>query len=183
MRIMNNLLAKHLAYCVIYLDDIPIHNSGGINDHRAEVSPVVMTLRENSWKLAPGKCVWEVAAVHFVGFLVNKYGIHVDPAKVKPLVDWLVPKSVREVRAFLGITGFYRRFIKGYAALVSTLHKLIQKEQNFQIWEWSLEAINAFQQLKDCLVTAPVLSSPKPGKEEFLIHSDDSNFALGAVLS
>jgi hypothetical protein len=67
--------------------------------------------------------------------------------------------------------------------LAKSLHELIKKEQNFQIWEWSLEAMDAFQQLKDCLVTAPVLASPEPGNADFLIDSDASNFAVGAVLS
>jgi hypothetical protein len=117
-----------------------------------------------------------------VGFLVNKDGIHVDPAKVKAVVEWPVPKSIREVRAFLGLTDFYRRFIQDNAVLAKPLHELIKKEQNFQIWEWSPEAMEAFQQLKNCLVTAPVLASPEPGNEEFLVHSDASNFAVGAVL-
>jgi hypothetical protein len=121
--------------------------------------------------------------VNFVGFLVNKDGIHVDPAKVKAVVKWPVPKSIKEVGAFLGLTGFHRRFIKGYAALAKPLHELIKKEQNFQFWEWPLEAMDAFHQLKDCLVTAPVLASPEPGNEDFLVHSDASNFTVGAVLS
>jgi hypothetical protein len=121
--------------------------------------------------------------VNFVGFRVNKDGIHVDPAKVKAVVEWPVLKLIKEVRAFLGLTGFYRRFIKGYAALAKPLHELIKKEQNFQVWEWPLEAMDAFHQLKDCLVTAPVLASPEPGNEDFLVHSDTSNFAVGAVLS
>jgi hypothetical protein len=141
---MNELLAKHQAYCVVYLDDILIHTSGGINQHRTKVSAVVMTLHDNNWKLAPGKCAFEVAAANFVGFLVNKDGIHMDPANVKAAVDWPVPKSVREVRAFLGLTGFYRRFIKGYEASARPLHELIKKEQNFQVWEWLLEAMDAF---------------------------------------
>jgi hypothetical protein len=87
------------------------------------------------------------------------------------------------VRAFLGLTGFDQRFIKGYTALAKPLHELITKEQNFQIWKWSLKAMDAFQQLKDCLVTAPVFASPEPGNEDILIHSDASNFAVGAVLS
>jgi hypothetical protein len=90
---------------VVYLDDILIHTSGGMDEHCAKVSAVVKTLRDDNWKLASGKCAWGVAAVNFVGFLVNKDGIHVDPAKVKAVVDWPVPKSIKEVRAFLGLTG------------------------------------------------------------------------------
>jgi hypothetical protein len=67
--------------------------------------------------------------------------------------------------------------------LAKPLHELIKKEQNFQVWEWPLEAMDAFHQLKDCLVTAPVLASPEPGNDDFLVHSDASNFAVGAVLS
>jgi hypothetical protein len=183
MRTMNKLLAKHQAYCVVYLDEILIHTSGGMDEHCAKVSAVVKTLRNNNWKLAPGKCVWGVAVVNFVGFLVNKDGIHVNPAIVKAVVEWPVPKSIKEVRAFLGFTGFYQRFIKGYAALAKPLNEVIKKEQNFQVWEWPLEAMDAFHQLKDCLVMAPVLALPEPGNEDFLVHSDASNFAVGAVLS
>jgi hypothetical protein len=77
MRMMNKLLAKHRAYCVVYLDEIVILTSGGMDEHRAKVAAVVKTLRDDNWKLAPGKCVWGVAAVNFVGFLVNKDGIDV----------------------------------------------------------------------------------------------------------
>jgi hypothetical protein len=183
MRTMNKLFAKHRAYCLVYLDDILIHTSGGMDEYCAKVSAVVKTLHDDNWKLAPGKCVWGVAAVNFVGFLVNKDGIHVDPAKVKAVVKWPAPKSIREMRAFLGLTDFYRRFISGYVALAKPLHELIKKEQNFQGWEWPLEAMDAFQQLKDRLVTAPVLASPEPGNKDFLIHSDAFNFAVGEVLS
>jgi hypothetical protein len=183
MRTMNKLLAKHRAYCMGYLDDILIHTSGGMDEHCAKVAAVVKTLRDDNWKLAPGKCVWGVAAVNFMGYLVNKDGIHVDTAKVKAVVEWPVPKSIKEVRAFLGLTGFYQRFINGDAALDKPLHELIKKDQNFQVWEWPLEAMDAFHQLKDCLVMAPVLTSPEPGNEDFLVYSNASNFAVGAVLS
>jgi hypothetical protein len=182
MSTMNKLLAKHRAYCVVYLDDIPIHTSGGMDEHCAKVSAVVKTLHDDNWKLTPGKCECGKAAVNFVGFLVNKDGIHVDPAEVKAVVEWPIPNSIKEVRGFLGLTGYYRRFIKGCAALARPLHELIKKEQKFQVWKWPLEAMDAFHQLKDCLVTAPVLASPEPRNEDFLVHSDASNFAVGAVL-
>jgi hypothetical protein len=104
---MNKMLAKHRAYCVVYLDDILIHTSRGMDEHRAKVSAVVKTLHDDNWKLAPRKCVRGVATVNFVGFLVNKDGIYIHSPKMNPVVDWPVPKSIREVRAFLGLTGFY----------------------------------------------------------------------------
>jgi hypothetical protein len=91
---MNKLLAEHRAYCVVYLDDILIHTSGGMDEHRAKVSAAVKTPRDDNWKLALGKCARGVAEVNFVGFLVNKDGIHMDPAKVKAVVDWPFPKSI-----------------------------------------------------------------------------------------
>jgi hypothetical protein len=82
---------------VVYLDDILIHTSGGMDQHRTKVSAVAKTLRDDNWKLAPGKCVWGVTAVNFVGFLVNKDGIHVDPAKVKAVVEWPVVTLMHKV--------------------------------------------------------------------------------------
>jgi hypothetical protein len=110
---VNKLLAKYRSYCVVYLKDILIHTGGGTDEHCAKVSPVVKTLCDDNWKRGLGRCIWAVAAVNFVAFLVNEDGIHVDPAKVKAVIDWPAPKLFREVRAFLKLRGFYRRFIKG----------------------------------------------------------------------
>jgi hypothetical protein len=123
IRMMNKLLAKHRAYYVVYLDDILIHTRRGNIEHRAKVSAVVKTLRDDNWKLATGKCVWGAAAVNFVEFPVNKDGIHVDSAKVKAVVGRPIPMSVREVRAFLGLTGFYRQFVKGGQAFARVNQK------------------------------------------------------------
>nr|GFB87802.1 putative reverse transcriptase domain-containing protein [Tanacetum cinerariifolium] len=105
-------------------------------------------------------------------------GIHVDPAKIESVKDWASPKSPTEIRQFLGLVGYYRRFIKGFSKIAKPMTKLTQKKVKF---EWSDKQEAAFQLLKQKLCSAPILSLPK-GSEDFIVYCDASNKGLGAVL-
>ena len=180
MRTMTKLLAKHRKYCVVYLDDILIHSRSEA-EHRTHVRAVMATLTADSWRIAPAKCIWGVDAVEFVGFQVDARGLHVGEKKTKAITDWSTPTCAKHVRQFLGVTGFYRRFMRGYAGIAAPLYNLTEKKR--ESFHWTAECDWAFEALKIALCTAPVLSTPEPGNTEFVMHTDASKVAIGGVLS
>ena len=114
----------------------------------------------------------------FLGHIVSAEGIRVDPSKISAIVNWSPPKNVSEVRSFLGLAGYYRRFVQGFSMIASPMTRLLQKDVKF---EWTDECQQSFNRLKDLLTKAPVLVQPEPGKE-FVIYSDASLNGLGCVL-
>ncbi|KAG8499107.1 hypothetical protein CXB51_005522 [Gossypium anomalum] len=114
----------------------------------------------------------------FLGCIVSADGIRVDPSKISTVIDWKPPRNVSKVRSFLGLAGYYRRFVKGFSMIATPMTKLPQKDVKF---EWSEKLQQSFNQLKTLLTEAPVLVQPKSGKE-FVIYSDTSLNGLGCVL-
>ncbi|KAJ9173860.1 hypothetical protein P3X46_016953, partial [Hevea brasiliensis] len=105
-------------------------------------------------------------------------GIKVDPSKIEAVLNWKPPRNVTEIRSFLGLAGYYRRFVKGFSMLASPLTKLLRKDVKFQ---WTDKCQQSFDELKRCLTEAPVLTLPTPGKE-YTVYSDASHNGLGCVL-
>nr|GEW30864.1 putative reverse transcriptase domain-containing protein [Tanacetum cinerariifolium] len=116
--------------------------------------------------------------VQFLGHVINGNGIHVDPGKIKAVKNWKAPKTPSEVRSFLGLAGYYRRFIKDFSKIAKPLTVLTQKSKTF---DWGEEHENAFQTLKDKLCNAHVLALPD-GSEDFVVYYDASELGLGCVL-
>ncbi|XP_073051278.1 uncharacterized protein [Primulina eburnea] len=116
--------------------------------------------------------------VAFLGHIVSKEGIFVDPSKIESIKQWSIPKTVSEVRSFLGLAGYYRRFIADFSKIALPLTSLTRKATKF---EWTIECQQAFQTLKDKLTSAPVLVLPC-GTEDFVVYTDASKQGLGAVL-
>ncbi|KAM6596742.1 hypothetical protein CsatA_007266 [Cannabis sativa] len=116
--------------------------------------------------------------VSFLGHIVSKDGIKVDPGKIESVRDWPRPKTVTEIRSFLGLAGYYRRFVEGFSKISMPLTELTKKNQLF-IWSDKCEA--SFQELKQRLITAPVLALPSD-KEKFVVYCDASKQGLGCVL-
>ncbi|KAG8481265.1 hypothetical protein CXB51_026038 [Gossypium anomalum] len=116
--------------------------------------------------------------VGFLGHIVSAEGIKVDPSKISAIVNWSPPKNVSEVRSFLGLAGYYRRFVQGFSMIAFPMTRLLQKDVKF---EWTDECQQSFNRLKDLLTKAPVLVQPEPGKE-FVIYSNASLNGLGCVL-
>ncbi|GJU25752.1 putative reverse transcriptase domain-containing protein [Tanacetum coccineum] len=116
--------------------------------------------------------------VQFLGHVIDSQGIHVDPAKIESVKDWASPKSATEIRQFLGLAGYYRRFIEGFSKIAKPMTKLTQKKIKF---EWSDKAEAAFQLIKQKLCSAPILALPE-GNEDFIAYCDASIKGLGAVL-
>ncbi|GKA19721.1 putative reverse transcriptase domain-containing protein, partial [Tanacetum coccineum] len=116
--------------------------------------------------------------VKFLGHVINSKGIHVDPAKIKSVKDWALPKTPTKIRQFLGLAGYYRRFIEGFSKIARPMTKLTQKSVKF---DWGEKAEAAFQLLKQKLCSAPILALPE-GSENFVVYCDASHKGLGAVL-
>ncbi|GJR39997.1 putative reverse transcriptase domain-containing protein [Tanacetum coccineum] len=124
------------------------------------------------------KCEFWIPKVQFLGHVIDSQGIHVDPAKIESVKDWASPKSATEIRQFLGLAGYYRRFIEGFSKIAKPMTKLTQKKIKF---EWSDKAEAAFQLIKQKLCSAPILALPE-GNEDFIAYCDASIKGLGAVL-
>jgi len=178
-RLMDMVLAG-LSYetCLVYLDDVIVFGSTFEElSHRTEA--VFQRIRDAKLKLKPSKCSFFRWEVSFLGFVVSAAGIETQPEKVKCIVDWPTPSNLHEVRSFMGICSYYRRFVAGFATIAAQLHALTKKNVTFQ---WSEECDEAFRRLKRSLTTAPILSLPRDD-EGYTLDTDASNCGLGVVLS
>ena len=114
-----------------------------------------------------------------MGHVVSKEGITVDPAKIEAVSKWPAPKNVTEIRSFLGLAGYYRRFVEGFARIAAPLTALTKKGKKY---EWTTKCEEHFQELKHKLTSAPILTIPVVEEGNFVIYSDASKIGLGAVL-
>ncbi len=172
------LRGLHWTKCVIYLDDI-ICMGKDFEDHMTNLTDILTRFREAGLKLNPAKCHFCKASVTYMGHVVSKDGLSLDPSHSEKVRDWPTPKSATEVRAFLGLCSYYRRFVRDYAFKAELLHRLTHKDVRF---EWTDECAVAFQQLKDALTSSPVMAFPH-FDQPFTLSTDASNKAIGAVLS
>ncbi|XP_026223394.1 uncharacterized mitochondrial protein AtMg00860-like [Anabas testudineus] len=130
-------------------------------------------------RLNPAKCNLLARETAFLGHVVSAHGVSTDPAKVSAVRDWPTPTTASELRSFLGLASYYRRFVRGFATIAGPLHRLTEKGKRF---EWSSACTTAFQQLKAALADALVLALPDP-QQPFILDTDASNVGVGAVLS
>ena len=164
--------------CLIYIDDIIIF-SRTFEEHLSRLSLVFDRLRQANLKLKPSKCHFAQSSVNFLGFVVSSKGILPDPDKISAVKSFPVPKSVKDVRSFLGLCNYYRRFVKDFAKIASPLNRLTRKDISFV---WSPECETAFISLKDRLCSPPILSYPD-FERPFHLYTDASQTALGYILS
>ena len=176
---INDVLSDYLDDFVIsYIDDILIY-SNSLEEHHEHVKKVLKKLLENNLFVKLEKCEFDVQSTTFLGFVLSKDGISMDNDKVKAILDWPVPTTVKEVQSFIGLCNYYRIFIKDFAKIANPLHKLTRKNVPF---EWKNEQQKAFDQLKHLFTSAPILRNPDSNKP-FIVETDASNFAVGAILS
>ena len=164
--------------CLIYLDDVIVMASS-FDEMLERLQIVFERLASAGLKLKAKKCHLFSKEVEFLGHVIGQNGVKTDPKKIKAVQEWSEPRNVTEVRSFLGLCGYYRRYVKNYADIARPLHKLTEKQGEFR---WSKECQDAFDLLKTKLVQSPILSIPDQTKE-FILDTDASNFAIGAVLS
>ena len=178
-RLMETILAGlHWEVCLIYLDDV-IVTGKSFEDMVWNLEKVFERFQQAGLKLKPRKCKLFSKEVEFLGHIISESGIKTDPNKTKCVETWPTPKNVREVRAFVGLCSYYRRFIYKFSETAKPLHKLTEKNQPFV---WTEECANSFKELKTKLVEAPVLIYPDFTKS-FILNVDASDLCMGAVLS
>ena len=168
----------NLPFVKIYLDDITIH-SQSFDKHLEHIKEVCKRLAKANLKINLKKCEWSAKEIKLLGHIISKNNVLMDPSKISALKDRKPPKNVKDIQIFLGICGYYRRFIKNYADMTVPLNKLLQGEQK---WEWGEEQTKAFEDLKKALISYPILRMPDFNKP-FIIYTDASGYAIGAVLS
>ncbi|GJZ74986.1 putative reverse transcriptase domain-containing protein, partial [Tanacetum coccineum] len=147
-------------------------------EHKERIRIILELLQKEKLYAKFSKCQFWLDSMKFLGHVINSQGVHVDPAKVEAIKSWSAPKSPTEVRQFLGLAGYYRRFIEGFSLIVKPLTKLTQKNKTY---EWGEEEEEAFQLLKGKLCSAPILALPE-GSEDFVVYCDASLKGYGAVL-
>ncbi|KAL0556706.1 hypothetical protein IC582_005221 [Cucumis melo] len=178
MDLMNRVFREFLdTFVIVFIDDILIYSKTEA-EHEEHLRMVLQTLRDNKLYAKFSKCEFWLKQVSFLGHVVSKAGVSVDPAKIEAVTGWTRPSTVSEVRSFLGLAGYYRRFVENFSRIATPLTQLTRKGAPFV---WSKACEDSFQTLKQKLVTAPVLTVPD-GSGNFVIYSDASKKGLGCVL-
>jgi hypothetical protein len=160
------------------LDDIIIY-AKDLLEHTQKLSEIFQRLWQYQLKLQPLKCEFLRKEVTYLGYKITDEGVKPDPQKVACVKDFPIPKNVKEVKSFLGLSGYYRRFIKNYGQVAKPLTSLLKKDAPY-IWNDLCQ--HSFELLKELLITAPILQYPDFSKP-FNLTCDASNFAIGCVLS
>ena len=164
--------------CLAYLDDVVIFGRTW-EEHLERLRIVLIRLREAHLKLHPKKCQFFRKCIVFLGHVISNSGVSTDPEKISSIVNWPTPTNVTELRSFLGLASYYRRFICRFAEVAAPLHRLQEKAISFQ---WSEQCNTAFETLKRRLSSAPVLAFPR-SSDTFILDTDASEHGIGAVLS
>ena len=164
--------------CFVYIDDIVIFGET-INEHNKNLKIVLQQIQKLGLKLEPTKCEFLKPELEYLGHLITADGIKPNPVKIEAIKNFKKLENVKDVQSFLGLAGYYRKFIKNFSSIAKPLTKLTQKDI---IFDWTPNCEKAFYDLKHALTTAPVLKFPN-FKEQFLLTTDASNQGLGAVLS
>lgn len=173
-----NITAPLLRKCVIvFFDDILVF-SPTYEQHLEDLQKVFHLLQSEQWHIKLSKCSFAQQKINYLGHIISAEGIATDPAKVAAIVTWLVPINVRDVRGFLGLARFYRKFIRHFAVISKPLTNLLKKGALFI---WTAEHQMAVDTLKQAMSSAPVLAIPDFSKP-FAIETDASNLGVGAVL-
>jgi hypothetical protein len=171
------LSGLHWSQALVYIDDILIF-SKTFDEHLVHISNVLSRLRKAQLKLKPSKCHFGMNEVPFLGHIVSSEGVRPDATKIEAIVKYPVPKSQKELHTFIGMITFLHDYVPQFATVAAPLYDLLKKDATF---EWDSRHEDAFMQLKDAFVNAPILSYPDFSKR-FVLQTDASNVGIGAVL-
>ena len=178
-RLMNQVYKDiTYKYVVVYLDDTNVF-SKTFEDHIRHLREVFTRIRKAGLKLNLEKCTFWMKRLPFLGHIVEAKGISPDPDKIIAVQGIQPPENVTQLRSFLGLAGYYRRFIKGFSTIAQPLNQLLHKDKAY---EWDNKCQQAFDELKQRLITAPILIYPNY-KQEFILATDASYHGFGATLS
>ncbi|KAL4304486.1 hypothetical protein GQ457_10G025610 [Hibiscus cannabinus] len=176
---MNEIFKPFLRkFVLVFLDDILVFSETW-HEHLTHLRQVLQVLQENGFVAKESKCTFGQETVEYLGHIVSKDGLAMDPSKVRAIREWSIPSNLKDVRGFLGLAGYYRRFIKGFATIAAPISDLLRKSEKF---EWTSDAQLAFDNLKLLLSEAPLLGLPCFDKD-FVVETDASGVGIGAVLT
>ncbi|GJV33607.1 putative reverse transcriptase domain-containing protein [Tanacetum coccineum] len=178
MDLMNRVCKPYLdKFVIVFIDDILIY-SRNKEEHANHLRIILELLKKEKLYAKFSKCDFWISIVQFLGHVIDSQGIHVDPAKIEAVKNWASPTTPTEVRQFLGLAGYYQRFIKDFSKIAKSLTELTQKNKKYI---WGEDQESAFQLLKQKLCEAPILALPE-GNDDFVVYCDASHQGLGAVL-
>ncbi|GJS71236.1 putative reverse transcriptase domain-containing protein [Tanacetum coccineum] len=178
MDLMNRVCKPYLdKFVIVFIDDILIYSKSE-EEHEVHLKTILDLLKKEKLYAKFSKCEFWLKEVQFLGHVVNRDGIHVDPSKVESVKNWKIPESSTEIRSFLGLAGYYRRFIENFSKIAKPLTLLTQKNKTYV---WGDKQDEAFRILKEKLCNAPVLALPD-GPNDFVVYCDASKQGFGCVL-
>nr|GEY28346.1 hypothetical protein [Tanacetum cinerariifolium] len=178
MDLMNRVCKPYLdKFVIVFIDDILSYLKNG-KEHKEHLKAILELLKKEKLYAKFSKCEFWIPKAQFLKNVIDSRGIHVDPAKIESIKDWASPKTPTEIRQFLGLAGYYRRFIEGFSKIAKSMTKLTKKGIKF---DWGEKEESAFQLIKQKLCSAPILALPE-GSEDFVVYCDASHKVLGAVL-
>jgi hypothetical protein len=176
--IMNTIFGEFLCkFVLVFMDDILVYSST-LEDHVQHLTKVFQTLTAHQFFIKASKCLFAHQSLEYLGHVITVEGIATEPSKVEAVNRWPIPTNIRELWGFLGLAGYYRRFIRNYGIISRPLTNLLKKGTLF-VWPGTVQ--QAFDALKQALSLAPVLALPDFAKQ-FVLKTDASNFGVGAVL-
>ncbi|GBG80616.1 hypothetical protein CBR_g31076 [Chara braunii] len=177
-RCMNDLFRPWLdKFVVVYLDDILVF-SKTLQEHQGHLRQVLEKLREANFKINAKKCEWAKTQVLYLGHVLNGDGIKPEDSKLAAIRDWSTPCTLTELRSFLGLANYYRKFVRNFSTIVAPLRRLLKKEA---IWQWDKDCTSALKRLKRALIEYPVLKVTDPSLP-FVVTTDASQYWIGIVL-
>lgn len=175
--LMNHIFQHALRkYVLVFFDDILVYSSTW-HEHLCHLEFVFKVLKENVLFAKLSKCSFGVLEIEYLGHIVSGEVVAMDATKVQAVLEWPTPLNIKQLRGFLGLTGYYRRFIKGYAKLAAPLTDLLKKEA----FKWTPEAETTFVQLQKVMTSAPVLALPN-FQLPFILETNASDTGIGVVL-
>ncbi|KAM3402087.1 hypothetical protein ACQJBY_006188 [Aegilops geniculata] len=175
--LMNKIFGPYLRkFVLVFFDDILIF-SHTLEEHQEHIRIVLQILKEHQLFVNRSKCVFAVPQVSYLGHIISGEGVSTDPAKISAVADWPTPTTPTQLRGFLGLCGYYRRFVKNFGSIARPLHNILKKDS----FVWSSAQTQAFQELKQALISAPLLALPD-FSAPFLLETDASGTGLGAVM-
>ena len=176
--LMNDLFRSYLRkFILVFFDDILIY-SRSWEDHLAHLQIVLQILSTNSLFAKESKCRFSVLQVEYLGHIISEQGVSVDPAKIQVVIEWPTSTTAKGVRGFLGLAGYYRKFIRHFGSIAAPLTRLLSNDG----FQWNEAAEMAFTQLKEALTSPSILRLPD-FTQRFVIECDASGIGLGAILT
>ena len=178
MNLMNKVFMEFLdKFVVVFIDDILIYSKSE-EEHEQHLRLVLEKLKEHQLYAKFSKCDFWLTEVKFLGHVITAQGVAVDPSNVESVTKWTPPKTVSQIRSFLGLAGYYRRFIENFSRIARPMTQLLKKDEKFK---WTAECDKSFEELKKKLVSAPILILPDQMKD-FQVYCDASRHGLGCVI-